>query len=202
MTKPQTPDDAITLVAKAIKAAFGEAFFAKPLFGGRATGDWFTDSNAGCINLCDVAQAALAADPLRLALGPAAIQAILDKSAAVVPIEDGSGWVIKDVKYSNGVLHEFVSVSAMRLDQPTLSKTETAQNHTEDMLDMVSDHVGDANDMMPAKGDDTNSPVSIVSDEQSIQTARGDDAFKKPENLNTSAEHAQGVNISTEGEGI
>lgn len=86
----------IEAAAKAIKEAFGKELFAKPLFGDKASGDWYTDSSAGCINLYDIAKPAVLAF-LRAAMedeelrgnvgieayaachpGEAAIQALID----------------------------------------------------------------------------------------------------------------------------
>lgn len=61
----------------------------------------------------DDIQIALAADPLRLALGEAAIQAILNKTAAVVPID-----TVADLYERCGEEWGKDAVNRDRLDQP------------------------------------------------------------------------------------
>ena len=59
-----------------------------------------------------------AADPLRLALGAAAIQAILNGEAAVVPLEWGKSYKLQSLKYTNGATSEHINLRMVHLDQP------------------------------------------------------------------------------------
>jgi len=75
----------------------------------------------------------------------------------VVPLEWGKGYALQSAKYTNGAISDVVILKRVRLDQPanptvaknataaaTLSKSETVQ---------PANHIGDANKMVPAKGD-------------------------------------------------
>jgi hypothetical protein len=53
--------DMVVHVATAIKDALGKAMNAKPLLGDASSGDWYTEGEAGSINLEDVSRTAIAA---------------------------------------------------------------------------------------------------------------------------------------------